>query len=256
MHMKQHPSRFAIQDAQYQNPYHHFVSIDVNDPRQYVEVSWGLEYYGYVTRVLEHAETQPCTRVAEVGCGDGKILYEFAKQHPEVICEGFDLSPQAIAFASAYGHGISNLSFYEKDFSKSAGLYDVIFCVETMEHIPDEEVEGFMEALRAKLAPHGRIIITVPTTNRPLRAKHYRHYDHELLAAHIPASLDIVFEEFLHNDVSAGCHFIQALLANRLWLLRTRIIRKWLFGLYVTRYRIASAHTGAHLLVVAAHRAS
>ena len=243
-------TKFNIQDAQYRTPYHHVVSFTRDDPRQYSELSWGLEYYGYASRVLELSARMPLRRVAEVGCGDGKILYELAQQVPEAQCEGFDLSEGAIAFAQAYAHGIGNLEFYAKDFSAAEGRYDLILCIETLEHIPDEEVDSFISVLKQKLVPGGSLIISVPTLNRPVQDKHYRHYDLTLLLSCTEKFVSLVSYEFIHAYRATGCRIITAMLANPLFILRIRRLRKILFAWYIQAYRIARAKTGTHLVAV------
>jgi 2-polyprenyl-3-methyl-5-hydroxy-6-metoxy-1,4-benzoquinol methylase len=134
------------------------------------------------------AGMEPFARVADVGCGDGKILLELARLRPGAICEGFDLSERSIAFAQAYAFGVDNVAFSARDFAESSGGYDLILCIETLEHIADEDIPAFARTLRAKLSPRGRLILSVPTTNRPVQAKHYRHYDLALLERHASPS--------------------------------------------------------------------
>ena len=73
-------NKFDIQDSQYREPYHHYVSFDL--PGLQKHMRWGLRYYGYVSRVLALAAAAALQNVAEVGCGDGKILLELARRQP------------------------------------------------------------------------------------------------------------------------------------------------------------------------------
>jgi 2-polyprenyl-3-methyl-5-hydroxy-6-metoxy-1,4-benzoquinol methylase len=248
--MRQEVEKFDLQDTLYSEPYHHFVSFRNNDPRYYALLSWGIEYYGYVGRVLEIAAEIKFDRVAEVGCGDGKVIYELAKRFPGASHEGYDLSEKAIAFASAYGFGTERLAFFARDFAEAAGAYDLILCVETLEHIPDDHMESFLKTMHEKLALGGRLIVSVPTLNRPVSAKHYRHYDESVLSAHTDLLFETIHTEFVHRHSSIGYRFLEAILSNRFYILNVRRLRKILFALYVRRYRSAPANIGTHLIAV------
>lgn len=207
--------KFQIQDAQYKEPYHHFVSFD--RPAQFKELNWGSEYYAYLRRVMDEFALLNAKTVADVGCGDGKLIYELAPKYPQTQFSGYDLSEQSILFAKAYGHGISNARFFLEDFASSQEKYDVIFCIETFEHISDEETPAFTQTLIDHLNPGGYLIATVPSIHQPLNKKHYRHYSTESLAAQVGLS------PLRLEYIAAGR---SSFLSNRLFLLNVPVLFK------------------------------
>ena len=239
-------TRFALQDALYAEPYHHYVSID--PPALHRSLAWGLAYWGYTSRVLELAYAAPFDRAAEIGCGDGKILCELARRHPHAVCDGYDLSNRAIAFARAYGAGIA--TFHAEDFASAPEPYDLLLCVETLEHILDSALPAFVATLRDKIATDGRLIVSVPSDVRPVADKHYRHYNLSMLEAQTGRFFEVVHAEYVHHPAPLGCRAINTALVNRLFVLNHRRLRQALFDLYKRRYRIATAMTGEHLVAV------
>lgn len=228
----QKPLESVLQDVLYTRPYHHLVHFD--ECRFYDELSWGLEYYGYISHVL----SLPIKGlVADVGCGDGKVTIELARKNPNLIFHGYDLSQKPILFARAYA--LPNTQFYDQSFSDARERYDTIVCVETFEHIPDEGIPEFTQSLRDHLAPGGMLIVTVPTINRPRNVKHYRHYDLKTLEQHVGLSSQEHW--YIHNERS---NWIRSLLSNQFFILKKG--RRWLFSLYKRWYQFSP--NGTHLV--------
>lgn len=243
-------NKFNLQDSEYSIPYHHTVSFDEKDPRFYEEKRAGLEYYGYVSFVLDLVSKYHFDTLGEVGCGDGKIIYELAKRYPQKTFKGYDLSEKGTAFASAYAISIPNLSFFAQDFKHAEESFDIVLCIETLEHIPDKEIDVFLKTMHEKLTPQGKLIISVPTVNIPVSEKHYRHYNLNLLKTQVKEWFDIEQSHFVHNPKAWGFWLVRFLLINRFFILRYKPFRRFLFKQYVRHYRTASKHTGVHLIAV------
>ncbi len=242
--------KFKIQDLQYSKPYHHLVSFQENDERFFDSLKWGLEYYGYVSFILELAQKKSFEQVAEVGCGDGKILFELAQKYPERKFEGYDLSEKSITFANAYAYGLPHLSFFAKDFKEAEGKFDLILCVETLEHIPDEETDSFLKTIYEKMNTNSNLILSVPSTNLKLHKKHYRHYDLQLLKKQTGKLFNMEEHWFVHNFQATGCLFTRSLLYNRFIIINLPSARRLLFSWYRKYYRIATPKTGLHIVAI------
>ena len=88
---------------------------------------------------------------------------------------GVDLDTRAaIGFAAAFA---PHLDFRVAAVDSLDQEFDVVTCVETLEHIPDDDASRFLSAVSGRVRPGGILVVTVPTTARPLTAKHFRHYD-------------------------------------------------------------------------------
>ncbi|HIP89996.1 MAG TPA: methyltransferase domain-containing protein [Candidatus Nanopusillus sp.] len=243
--------KYKIQNIQYNKPYHHLLNLEKLSFFDYL--GWGLEYYSYVSFLLDRfkelSKEIDIKRVADVGCGDGKIALELARQHPHITFEGYDLSEQAILFAKAYSYNIENLKFYNKDFKYSKGSYDIILCIEVLEHIPDKDIKHFVKNLYSKLKENGLLIVSVPTENLKLHPKHYRHYTLDSLKEHL-GLFDLKEYHYIHNFKSIKTRVINAIFINDLFILNSYRMRKMFIDYYNKYLKIAGKYTGAHIFAI------
>ena len=68
---------------------------------------------------------------------------------------------------------------------KVNSVFDIVTAVETLEHIPDEELLTVLTKLSNKFDDEGCLIVSVPTLNVPVISKHHRHYGIEELRTQI-----------------------------------------------------------------------
>ncbi|HEX2494920.1 MAG TPA: bifunctional 2-polyprenyl-6-hydroxyphenol methylase/3-demethylubiquinol 3-O-methyltransferase UbiG [Steroidobacter sp.] len=108
-------------------------------------------------------------RVLDVGCGGGLLSEAMAKRGAQVT--GLDVAPLTIEVAEL--HAIeSNLEIrYVRESAEthavhSSGAYDVVTCMEMLEHVPDPE--SALRALHALVRPGGHVFVS--TLNRNLKA--------------------------------------------------------------------------------------
>lgn len=172
-------TKFKRQDEQYAFPYHYLVSLDRLQVGKVMDT--GVEYYSYLRQAIDLIEGAPYQTLLDAGCGEGRLVAYLAPRHEERTFVGADVSERAIALANALNPDLSNARFVAEDVNDLTEQFDVIACVETMEHIPDEDMPQFVAGLRARLKPGGRLVVTVPSVVIPLQKKHYRHYTIELL---------------------------------------------------------------------------
>jgi SAM-dependent methyltransferase len=121
-------------------------------------------------------------RLLDVGCGTGYFL-EAALRRYEAW--GIDASEQAVAYCHRRGlehvrrAGVGQLE------ALGLGRFDLVTYFDVLEHL-DQDVEALREAHRL-LAPHGRIVATVPAypwlwSSHDRAHHHRRRYTRETLA--------------------------------------------------------------------------
>lgn len=170
--------KFKIQDAQYHFPYHHLVSFpEFNNGKIMMS---GIEYFGYLEKVLSIISKQKFQSLLDVGCGDGKMIFELSKTFSDKKFVGIDLSEHSILFAKAFNYG-NGATFELKDIKDVTGEFDVISLVETLEHVPDVEIPNILKNIDRLLKKGGRVVVSVPASTIPVQKKHYRHYTEEVL---------------------------------------------------------------------------
>ncbi len=237
-----------IQESRYRFPYHHIPYMDEQGyPHRIRILKWGYEYLCYQYHIKELIETLKPSSILDIGCGDGYFLGILSNRIAKKV--GVDLSERAIKFAQAMNNDITYLNM---DASEINDVYDIITAIEVLEHIPDSKVSEFIQILSDRVKKSGYVIISVPTTNIPLNAKHYRHYTFNLLKeqlANAKSTLKIVKHDYIYrNDFLMRKYF--KLTQNRLWFFEPHILRKYMWKYTWNKLRIANQNNGYHLIVL------
>lgn len=177
---KKFDKKFEIQESRYIFPYHHLV--DFGEFSNYKVLSWGIEYYSYINRIIDIIKQINFNSLLDVGCGDGKLIFEIMKFSKDKKVMGVDLSEKAISFAKAFNYE-NGAQFYCGDLADIdiKEKFDIVTLIETLEHIPNEQIDKFIDSIYERLTDGGSLIISVPSDNLSVSAKHYRHYNEELL---------------------------------------------------------------------------
>jgi 2-polyprenyl-3-methyl-5-hydroxy-6-metoxy-1,4-benzoquinol methylase len=137
--------------------------------------------------------------VVDCACGNGVGTHFFIQRGPSVIY-GFDLDEGAIQYAS--GQYDENNVFFEKisalPFPLPNGSIDVFICLETLEHIQDDN--EFVREISRVLKPEGLLILSTPNrliTNPGLGLKEmpWNHFHvREYTPSELQAALENHFE--------------------------------------------------------------
>lgn len=171
--------RRALQEDEYRLPHH------------WILRKHGLANYLHKSdRIAELVRGAGCTGGAalDVGCGDGRGTHELATRLGAAFeWTGVDFSERAIAFARLMA---ADLNFEVQDGERlTAGdaTFDLVVAREVIEHVPPDEVGGFVAELRRVLKPGGLLVVTTPTTNRRVPEKHFQHFTEESLRSALEA---------------------------------------------------------------------
>jgi SAM-dependent methyltransferase len=125
-------------------------------------------------------------RILEVGCGTGSniaMLQQFG------TVDAVEPDDHARAFATRRT-GVAIKGGYLPNVPLEDGHYDLIVLLDVLEHIPDDK--GALRALRSKLAPGGRLMLTVPAmpslwSGHDVAHHHQRRYTTRTLEAVVRA---------------------------------------------------------------------
>jgi len=104
-------------------------------------------------------------KVLDVGCGNGRLAEAFKDRKIEYL--GVDQSEKLIELARKnYESRIKNHEFRKADILELDKLpekdFDYVFCLAVLHHLPGEDLKKkALEQLKDKLAPGGKMIITV-----------------------------------------------------------------------------------------------
>jgi 2-polyprenyl-3-methyl-5-hydroxy-6-metoxy-1,4-benzoquinol methylase len=103
------------------------------------------------------------TRILDVGCGWGAQLLSLWRAGYRHL-EGVDASPEQASIGNRLVKGRFPIHCRDgREFlSEHRGEYDLIIMVSVVEHIPADEVVGFLREARHALVPGGRLVLFAP----------------------------------------------------------------------------------------------
>jgi SAM-dependent methyltransferase len=112
-------------------------------------------------------------RTFDAGCGNGGFSIFAANIGNEVVAASFSSDDQESARRRADALGVTGIDFRVIDLREidahrpALGMFDQIICLETIEHVTDDE--GLVKSLAAMLKPGGQILVSTPYDgHRPL----------------------------------------------------------------------------------------
>jgi len=117
-------------------------------------------------QVDQHWQCDECQRTPlegksalDVGCGAGLLAEPLARLGAKVT--GLDAAPELIAVAREHAErqGLS-VDYRAGDLFDLEGQFDLITCMEVIEHVADPE--AFLKALARRLAPGGLLVLSTP----------------------------------------------------------------------------------------------
>jgi SAM-dependent methyltransferase len=119
---------------------------------------WFAARRDIIARLIERqARIGRPLRILEVGCGTGSNL-ELLKRYGTV--DAIEPDDPARALASARSGVAVKGGLLPDGVKLEDGAYDLIVLLDVLEHIEDDKAT--LAALRSKLAPDGRLMVTVP----------------------------------------------------------------------------------------------
>ena len=169
------------QEVLYNYPYHYIPVLNPNQRlfSQVQLINWGYEYLSYLSFIIDRLKHYKFKSLLDVGCGDGRFIYELEKEFTDKEIIGIDFSARAIQMARCMcpqGHFICG-DITDPEVMKRE--FDVITLIETLEHIPPRMIDAFIEAIYQRVSEGGMFVLSVPTKNIKTSKKHFQHFDIE-----------------------------------------------------------------------------
>ena len=239
----------AIQEAEYEFPYHYIPRLEGGNFSQVRKLRWGYEYLSYLRFILARLEKIEFDSLLDVGCGEGRFLSEVSKRFLDKKLTGADTSARALEYARLLNPQLKFTCGDITDPSLFAEPFDVITLIETLEHIPPPGVADFVRGLRRYVKDEGRLILSVPSENLRLNRKHYQHFTLESLRAALKPHFAVTEHYFL-NRISRWDTLLGKLLDNRLFILNEPRLLNALYRRYESSLLNALESDGKRICVV------
>jgi len=117
-------------------------------------------------QVDQHWQGDECSRTPldgktalDVGCGAGLLAEPLARLGAKVT--GIDASPEVISVAREHSAAMGlEIDYRAGDIQQLGGKFDLITCMEVIEHVADPA--AFIRALARRLAANGLLIMSTP----------------------------------------------------------------------------------------------
>lgn len=225
-----------MQEELYTFPYHYIPSYEKGCFSLSRRLYYGYEYLSYIQYVLNKISILNFNSLLDVGCGDGRFLFEVYKLFPTRELAGIDISQRAIAYARAFNPSCKFIigDIIDKpDFGvRGSGAFDVITLIDVLEHIPLDHAEAFLEACDCHLNRGGVMLITVPSTNLKTGPSHYRHFNLDSLVGFLAPLFRITEHTFI-NKTSLSVAILEKILSNRIFILNHKGIVNFIYRFYL-----------------------
>lgn len=197
-----------------------------------------LDRWLWLRRLLRRGSV----RTFDAGCGNGGFSIFAARAGNQVVAASFLSSEQESARKRAAMLGVTGIDFRIidlreiEDHRDGLGMFDQIMCLETIEHVSNDE--GLVKSLAAMLKPGGQILLSTPfDAHHPLYTEerepspvedgsHVRYgYSQERLRQIVNAAdLDVASETFISGVVSQRLTDLMRRLSARIGLLPAWVI--------------------------------
>lgn len=238
-----------MQEVQYVFPYHHLTHEENGGFFLFKHLFWGLTHYTYIQYVIDKILETDFQSLADIGCGEGRIICELERRTNNKKLLGVDISERAIKFARAFS---KSSDFKVQDITRIplAEPVDCIVSCEVIEHIEPSRVTEYIQGVYGSLKQGGTLIITTPTTNVPVNAKHYQHFTAEMFDELLAEKFSDITYSYL-NRVNVFSKILERILANRLFLSNSKTINKFVLQIYRKHLLVSTENRGSRIVVKA-----
>jgi len=143
---------------------------------------WKNQKYYYLNTLglLKHLPPSKESKILDIGSGKGALL-QIIKELGYKNIEGIDVDEGLVQYCVSKGlncHLINHTADFLKDNEEE---YDLITCIDVLEHIPHQEQIEFITCIKNSLTNNGVFICQVPNASASLSMRHrYNDWTHHI----------------------------------------------------------------------------
>lgn len=220
-----------IQETQYSFPYHYIPLWDGDEYCFARTMNWGYLYLSYLYFIVNKVSKHNFDSLLDVGCGDGRFLYEVSQKIHGKRFIGIDYFQPAIDFARIMNPEVKWICGDIEDHDLLDPV-DIITMLDVLEHVQLDKVQQFLKGVYQYLKEDGILIVTVPSKNTPIQKKHYQHFDEVSLKKALCPYFEIEEVHYLNRRPSKFQKKIIRLMSNRFYIINYSKLLGWLYKYY------------------------
>lgn len=114
---------------------------------------------------------QKAAEVLDIGIGRGEMLT--CMRDWGYTYQGIDISPSTVALCKSLQLNCLVVDDTARWLQGCSKKFSLITCLDVLEHVPREQVIGFLHAIRSSLQEQGQAIIQVPNLQSPFGYLHH-----------------------------------------------------------------------------------
>jgi len=240
LHEKALTPQQQLMQSYYQFPIHHIPTWDGKLFSQAKNYPWGFEYLSYTYFIIDKLKEVNFHSLIDIGCGDGRFLSEVSQRFGEKHLYGIDYSEAAIRLAQAL---VPNVTWIHGNITCKSSLpqaFDVVTLIETLEHIPVDEVSTFINRISQCLNENGQLLLTVPSITVPVTAHHELHFSYDSLHSVLNPAFIIEEVYYLNRNWRTLRKFIVNITGNGSIIINNARLLGLMFSQYQKRFLIGT----------------
>jgi SAM-dependent methyltransferase len=161
------------------------------------------EMSAFYWRVLgPHLPTDKAAPVLDVGCGGGYALAAL-REMGFTRCAGVESDAAQVASCVKKGLSVELAADTVAFLKARAGQFQLLLCLDVIEHVPHDAQLAFTAALAGALATGGTLVFTVPNANSTLAGR-WRYIDWTHHCSFTEHSLDLLLHSAGLGDIRVG----------------------------------------------------
>lgn len=159
-------------------------------------------YEAEIEVIDRHYVRLATAKVLEIGCGDGNLTWKLAGRCGQLVSCDVDPRATELSRMRVSRLGIKhNVDFQTRDGAEygpdERGLYDVVFFVQVLEHVPHWDQGGLFDKVFDLVAPGGCLFVSTPNRWNPRDS----HDTGKLLIHWLPRSLRVPLARTLNWSI-------------------------------------------------------
>lgn len=119
------------------------------------------DYFAHARRGITPLLPRECARVLEIGCGSGATLGWLRQSRRASHTVGVEIAEAAAESATAHADVVHCLDFEHSDLPAGTGGFDVILCLDVLEHMVDPW-SVVDRLVRTHLVSGGMLVVSLP----------------------------------------------------------------------------------------------